>query len=333
MPSLSLPAAELLATFLSSLLYGIYLVTLGITGWILLITRETGTRRWKRCGEMNWIVVCVCVLLFINVTVDLGMAVTFNVQAFVSYKGLGGPEHVFTHASGWQTFTKTFCVFLQSLTGDAILIYRCWFLWHKSWVVIGLPILVWLANLACSIGLLVTLTKISDGLAISYQLQPWGRSLWVSTICTNIVVTALIVWRIWRVERENKRLRCSLDPADDQPQSQIGRAMWTIIESGMIYTATTILMFAAYMTQSTLAYPASSLEIHSVGIMFNFIIIRGARQSLAESESMNITPILFSPAIITSSGNSRSIVGGEEKADLFVPSRLEQGSDCASATV
>lgn len=72
---------------------------------------------------------------------------------------------------------------------------------------------------------------------------------------------ALIVWRIWTVESENKRFRAprDRDPAYDQPQSPLSRAMRNIIESGMIYTAATILLFAAYTTQSTLIYPASVL--------------------------------------------------------------------------
>ncbi|KAJ6530061.1 hypothetical protein DFH09DRAFT_934410, partial [Mycena vulgaris] len=198
MSTLSLPAAELIANFLSSVLYGIYLVTLGITGRVLLTTADSG--RWKHRSEMNWIPICVCTILFVNVTVDLSLAMVLNVQAFVAYTGPGGPNRVFTHASGWQTFTKTFCVGLQSLTGDALLIYRCWFLWHKSWVVIALPTSMWLATLASNIGILVTLSKISQGSINSREILPWGRSFWALTICTNTVVTSLIVWRIWRVE-------------------------------------------------------------------------------------------------------------------------------------
>ncbi|KAJ6530062.1 hypothetical protein DFH09DRAFT_152251 [Mycena vulgaris] len=101
------------------------------------------------------------------------MAVALNLEAFVSYTGPGGPNRVFRHVSGWRTFTTTFCFGLQSLTGDAILIYRCWFVWSKSWTVI---MLVWLANLASDIGVLVTLTKISQGIINSREILPWAAA-------------------------------------------------------------------------------------------------------------------------------------------------------------
>ncbi|KAJ6530076.1 hypothetical protein DFH09DRAFT_152375 [Mycena vulgaris] len=330
MSSLSLPAAEIFANFLSSVLYGIYLVTLGITGRVLLTSTESG--RWKRRSEINWLTVCICTVLFVNVTLDLSLAVALSVEAFVSYTGPGGANHVFMHASGWQTFTKGICVGVQSLTADAILIYRCWFIWHKSWVVIGLPLLGWLANFACYTGLLVTLNRISQGSINSSELLPWGRTFWAVTILLNICVTGLIVWRIWRVERENRRFRAPYDQAYDRPQSILGRTMRNIIESGMLYTASTVLLCVAYNTQSTLTFPASALEIHSAGITFNLIIIRGARRPPPDSMTITPTPLQFS-TITANGGNRSTAVGDEGKSDVFVLSRLQQNSDCPSLTV
>jgi hypothetical protein len=103
MTSLLLPAAELIAQTFGCILYGIYLVTLGIAGRFLLTT-ESG--RWKRRSEIKWVMVVVSGLLFVNSTLDLVVATITIVQAFVLYTGPDGATHIFTHGSGWQTMTK-----------------------------------------------------------------------------------------------------------------------------------------------------------------------------------------------------------------------------------
>jgi hypothetical protein len=101
--AISLPAAELAGIFVSCVLYGIYLVTLGIAGRVLLTTRS-GKRRPR--SRINWIVVAVSAILFVNSTLDLALIFNTILEAFVSYDGPGGPEHVFKNGSGWESFTK-----------------------------------------------------------------------------------------------------------------------------------------------------------------------------------------------------------------------------------
>ncbi|KAJ7165717.1 hypothetical protein C8R43DRAFT_1122420 [Mycena crocata] len=258
MASLSLPAAELLNVLVSTFFYGIYLVSLGITGRILLSV----SGRWKHRSEINWVVLCVCVLLFANTTLYHSLTTYMGFRAFVSYTGPGGAEHVFsTH--NWEDVAKTFCVILQTLAGDAILIYRCWFLWRGPCVVIA-PMLLWLANLVGGIGVMIIRSR-SSLIIASPDLVPWGQSFWALTLCDNLIATSLIVWRIWRVERLGKKSRASQDMTGDERESPLSCVMRNIIETGMIYTTAAILMFAAFTTHSTLTYPASALVSAMMG--------------------------------------------------------------------
>ena len=100
---LSLPAAQLISIFISCFLYGVYIVTLGMTGRILL-TLPDGQCRTR--SEINWIVVVVCFALFVNPTLDIILAMIQIMRAFVSYTGPGGPIQVFLHGSAWQTVAK-----------------------------------------------------------------------------------------------------------------------------------------------------------------------------------------------------------------------------------
>ncbi|KAK6980989.1 carboxylic ester hydrolase [Favolaschia claudopus] len=272
---LSLPAAELIQEVFSCVLYGIYLVTLGMAGRILLTT-ESG--RWRRASEIRWVLVAVSVLLFVNTTLDLTMATITLMQAFILYTGPGGPTHVFEHSSGYQTITKSICVVVQSLTGDGFLIYRCWILYNRSKLVLGCGGILWFTNLACAARAIVLLTQASQGLILSSPIQPWMQSFWSLTIAINILATSLIVLRIWLVERENKRYRIGVESTQTHsppPKSALSRAMRNIVESGMIYTVASILTLGAYTANSNLLYPFSAIELQSVGITFNLILIRG----------------------------------------------------------
>jgi hypothetical protein len=107
-----------------------------------------------------------------------------------------------------HTLYQAFCVGVQTLTGDAILvvwisedservtqtisqIYRCWFIWSKSWRMIGLPILLWLGTLTCQIGLLVLLRSVVFGQTNSGNVLLWGLGFWALTISTNIFTTCM----------------------------------------------------------------------------------------------------------------------------------------------
>ncbi|KAJ7436193.1 hypothetical protein B0H11DRAFT_1755200 [Mycena galericulata] len=328
--SLSLPAAELAANFIACVLYGIYLVTLGLAARVFLTT-ESGRMRHR--AEINWIVVGVSVMLFVFGTLDLILAMTLSVQAFVLYTGPGGAEHIFAHASSWKNFTKSTCTLLQSLTGDSILIYRCWYLHHKSWLIITVPAIIWLANVVCGIGILVLQSRLNEGQVNSGNIVSWGLGFYTFTICTNIVATSLIVRCIWRVEKETKTFRFR-DSAHNQPQSNLARAMRNIVESGMIYTFAYILQLAAFSSGSTLNYPASALALHSVGITFNLILIRGTSRP-KEDSLVSATSIRFSRTA-SNSNNAPSTTGAEpdDKPEVFVLSRLQKNADsvCGGTT-
>ncbi|KAJ7218213.1 hypothetical protein C8J57DRAFT_1732297 [Mycena rebaudengoi] len=319
---ISLPEAELLAVFIHCILYGVYLVTLGMTARVLL-TNESG--QWRTRSELNWIALVVCTMLFLNATVDTVFVMIQIVEAFVGYKGPGGAIHVFTQGSSWQSMIKVFCVGLQSLIGDGLLIYRCWFLWHaKSWMVAAFPAIIWLANCAIHTRVVQLLSQVTQGLVTGATLQPWGQAFWILTICINITATGLIVLRIWKVEKQNESFRAPMESTPNRPPTILSRAMRNIVESGMIYTVASILMCAAFTARSTLNYPASALEIHSVGITFNLIIIRGANRPI--QDHTGVTPINFSQ---TPAMGIRTVVS-DSKTDSFALSRMQKESRFAS---
>jgi hypothetical protein len=68
------------------------------------------TGQWKQRSATNWVIVGVSVVLFVNSTLNLVVALITIYQAFVLYKGPGGPDHIFMHGSG-----RVCAIFVTSL--------------------------------------------------------------------------------------------------------------------------------------------------------------------------------------------------------------------------
>jgi hypothetical protein len=98
--STSLLVVELCAVFLSSMLYGIYLVTLGIAARVLF------TAEHRIHPSINWKTVGVSVLLFANATLHLVLAIHTSIRAFILYTGPGGPEAIYKSASQWENYVR-----------------------------------------------------------------------------------------------------------------------------------------------------------------------------------------------------------------------------------
>ncbi|KAJ7924310.1 hypothetical protein B0H13DRAFT_2654889 [Mycena leptocephala] len=324
MPEISQPAAELIEHSIGCMLYGIYVVTFGIAERRLLTT-DSG--RWKRRSEIRWVMLVVSILLFVNVTVDMSVATITLLDAFVFYTGPDGAAHIFSHGSGWQTMTKTFCVLFQSLLGDSVLIYRCYWLWNKSWAVIALPLLIWFTNVALAIRILDVLSQISKGAVLSTGISPWFEAFWSLTISINIITTSLIVFRIWMVERQNKKFRTQLAlTTGSTPSHPLSLAMRNIIESGMIYTFASILQLAFHSVQSNMLYIVSALEMHSVGITFNLIIIRGAQIAQQPQDTVVTLPVQFATCQTTGTTQSISRRDEGDESGVFVLTQIEKDS-------
>ncbi|KAJ7189315.1 hypothetical protein GGX14DRAFT_610332 [Mycena pura] len=324
MPEISQAAAELIEQFVGCMLYGIYVVTFGIAERRLLTT-DSG--RWKRRSEIRWVMLVVSILLFVNVTVDMSVATITVLDAFVFSTGPGGAARIFSDGSGWQTMTKTFCVPFQSLLGDSVLIYRCYWLWNKSWAVIALPLLIWITNVALAMRILDVLSHNSEGAVLSTGISPWFEAFWSLTISINVITTSLIVFRIWLVERQNKKSHPQLALATSSTHSRrLNLVMRNVIESGMIYTFATILELAFHSVQSNMLYIVSALEMHSVGITFNLIIIRGA-QIAQQAQNTEITlPVQFAASQTTGTTRSISRQGEGDESGVFVFTQIEKDS-------
>lgn len=97
--------AQIVALFMEAVAYGIYLVTLGMCIQVLF---------WGRTGRKeryNWPLVAVAASMFIFATFDVSFGLRHNLDAFIFYKGSGGPDAEFEDISYWVNVMKVGVIF------------------------------------------------------------------------------------------------------------------------------------------------------------------------------------------------------------------------------
>lgn len=129
-------------------------------------------------------------------------------------------------------------------------------------------------------------------------IKPFITSMLVLTLATNMLTTGtqrfsrfpsphtnpppsplgLIVLRIWKVDTRVSQFRPTASHASPRaPPSPLARVMRVLIESGLIYTATILVLFGTYLAGSNAILALSNAVVQIIGVTFNLIIINTDR--------------------------------------------------------
>ena len=228
MSDFTIDKAQLLALLLSSVFYGIFLVSFFMCMRVLLWDRG-----FKPKSTIRWPMVCVAVVLATIGTINLGYTFNLNFRAFILYDGPGGPIAVFNDISYWASVLQVSCAVSfgtlwhpmiltcptvspcrsqrlhwrcspgeesqyslrdESLRSAMIQIYRCYYVYGQSWRIIVIPTILWLAGIACGccvIWIEATLGHLSTLLHLA-KVQPFLTSFTGLTVAQNIITTCKI---------------------------------------------------------------------------------------------------------------------------------------------
>ncbi|KAF8558178.1 hypothetical protein OG21DRAFT_1504555 [Imleria badia] len=168
-----------------------------------------------------------------------------------------------------QLVGADFLISFTDLLGDLVLIYRCWMLWGKNYYVVILPFLTSITGFACIVAVLdILLATNPTSPTPPAALVPLGLAAYVLPLCTNVVVTSLIVYRIWSTSRAIP------DSTFEIGRGATRRAMMLIIESGALY----LLFQLVFVILFAIGNPAEAIlavmAVQVYGIAPTLIIIR-----------------------------------------------------------
>ncbi|KAJ7084947.1 hypothetical protein C8R44DRAFT_894055 [Mycena epipterygia] len=249
-----------IGVFLENIIYGLYL-----SAFV-----ECCVLFWKRQQRRNMThvyLISTTVLMFILITIrciiDTFRCIAPFGKAIPDYGPLNDTVGLVTNG----------CWFFVTSVADAFIVFRTFIVWNRNWAVIVIPLILLLANFGSSIWLLICLRKLQT-------VDPafWGNISFKSlntflalTLCTNLICTGLISFRILRSHRRVM----SLVSSDDRTDSI--KIVSIIVESAAIYTLLLLGTLISNSLDSFVNFVLFNCTPPTIGLVFSYIIIRVGR--------------------------------------------------------
>ncbi|KAF9528351.1 hypothetical protein CPB83DRAFT_883528 [Crepidotus variabilis] len=138
--------------------------------------------------------------------VDLTLGFYHLIQAFVLFKGEGvGYVRCANNNRRYDAGEVQTCKGIHELHSSEafVKIYRCWIVWNRSWRMVIPSIILWLGTLGTITWIIWIESSLHAKVLLNAkQLRPAGASFWVLSIVLNIITAGLLIYKIWRVEKQ-----------------------------------------------------------------------------------------------------------------------------------
>ncbi|KAH8987456.1 hypothetical protein EDB92DRAFT_1875872 [Lactarius akahatsu] len=207
-----------------------------------------------------------------------GHVITLLVQlirAFIGAAGtVDGPSIYLLDQSTPEHLAQGFFYLTNSLIGDAIMVWRLWIIWNRNfWLCVPFIVL-------CTVSTVTGYAAFANQVSLNptetvflSRLQNWLYATWALSIATQVGATLLIGYRFWKsVHWNSKGLRGS--------RLSI---FWILVESGALYTITTIFLVGFSSTNTGAIFAASLGQISALAP--TLIIVRAGLKSSGSSSS------------------------------------------------
>ncbi|EMD32281.1 hypothetical protein CERSUDRAFT_118980 [Gelatoporia subvermispora B] len=207
---------------------------------------------------------------------DAALDAVLNVRVWTT-----GDLGMFTDRASWINIVKNINQFVQPLIGDAILIYRCWVVYERRWIAVALSVLLWVGSCVVSTIFMVLAADVKSSSGVNASsLTPWVAASFSLTVVLNVITTSLITLRIWSVSRDIRPYIVG--------HNRITYFVRIIVESGLLYTTTAVIMLATSVAKTNADYIPGDVLVQMTGIAFNLIIIR-FDHNLADRNMVQLT--------------------------------------------
>ncbi|KAH9947325.1 hypothetical protein B0H21DRAFT_692131 [Amylocystis lapponica] len=254
--AISRQMASLLGFVCEAILFGAYCILFSIS--LIVLVQRRSTREVKSP------------LLFAHILLFLCCAGHFCVEFdyfynLFQYQCL--PDFIETKTR----YSGAILISVIDFLSDGILIFRCWLVWNKShWIVI-LPSLTALSGFACIIA--VAHLSLAVGLQATPPtiIIPLGTAGYALFLATNIIVTTLIVGRIWYLSFHKFRAGGSLSRSTT---NIIWKGMGIVVESGAMYLVTQLVFVVLYAINNGAYRLMAVIVVQICGIAPTLIVIR-----------------------------------------------------------
>jgi len=174
----------------------------------------------------------------------------------------------FANVTSMLSIMKTAVFLVETIVSDLFILYRCYIVWNASLLIMALPVLLYVADIAMGIAAVYTLSLIGTDTVFNNEQQRISNSFFSCTLALNTVCTGLIAYRIWKTQRQTR---------DAKMGSNLSHVAIIVVESGAIYVAVLALEVGTFAVHSFLFNIFLDITSPVIGIVFSLIIVRIGR--------------------------------------------------------
>jgi len=153
---------------------------------------------------------------------------------------------------------------LQTVLGDAVLLWRCYIVWNKTLFVLIPGVIIILANFALGIVVSWAVNAAVPGKDIFNTAVQYITAFFATTLCVNMSCSAAIAFKIW-LSRRSAPITSGIS---------LVPIIAVIIESGAIYSTSILSTLIAYLSGSNGQYAALDLVTPLVGVVYCLIVLQ-----------------------------------------------------------
>ncbi|KAF9450590.1 hypothetical protein P691DRAFT_725649, partial [Macrolepiota fuliginosa MF-IS2] len=220
MSQIPLDKAELLALFLETIIYGVFL-----TCFVLLVAISFSNKDIRVANRR--FILPVAALMMVLATAHLVIDFIRILQAFVTGGNGNIPDPIKYYGvlANPLQIAKTPVYAIQTILGDSVIVWRCYVMYNKKLSVLIPAGLIVLVNLAIGIVVSWSMSTAVPGEDIFQTGTEWITVFFVLTMGLNLCCTGAIVAKIQWTKHRSATSSRTLFPV-----------VAVIIESGAIYT-------------------------------------------------------------------------------------------------
>jgi len=261
-------ASAILAIILESILYGISSFLFGIAVWSLTYQRKS--------AEVPRSMLAAACLLFLLSTLRVVLDVSHVWEGFMYSTNI---DLFFDDVS--KDTVKNALYEVETLVGDAIVIYRCYVVWQRIDVII-IPVIGWFTVAVTATYTVWSMSQLpmTPDIVFLQETRKWVIAFYTMALFTNLIATSVLAFKLWLVHRRSSRLRTT--------KSKVYPILLVIMECGALYSMSLVTMMATYLSGSNGAYIILDMIGQIIPITFSLIIVRTAMLRFSESTGQGL---------------------------------------------
>ncbi|KAF9220927.1 hypothetical protein BS17DRAFT_291450 [Gyrodon lividus] len=254
---------SLIGIWMETVLYGFNCIVFGLCLFVLF--------RKSRHSESKWMLASTSTLLFVLCTIHIAASLRQLLDVFID-----APEGV---SSDWsilywlsqstpmgilKAFMYDTLVFIQ----DLVLIWRLYIVYGRDWKICLFPVLVELVHMGAAYAASIILT---DPATTIYTpiVSHLGLTGWSLDISLNVSLTLAIAGRLWWMGR-----KVSFSSSGHLVPNRYMSVIYTVVESGGLFAAVTIIMLGLYLNGSPLAFTGMDISSQLAVLTPLLIVVR-----------------------------------------------------------